>query len=133
MKPRTHTGKVEHTNRAPRWVLLRETPKFWTDGNTRWRKQRTGTTKSTWKRNLLDLASVRPLTVAEQREPLERAVDSAVLWRDKQLESLRVAKKQLAKTRARIKDLTECCKMSNEYIAGADAALAKFDKQHNLE
>lgn len=133
MKPMTHTGIVETNGRRPHWRAIRETPKFWTDGVSKWRKlKHDGTPNmnpqggSTWHGTSLDISSSRPLTIEEQWAPLVKEV----LMEEKRQQH---CADDLLKAQKRVDEAKRAVAASAKTSKAADDALAKFCKKHNLD
>ena len=128
-KKMTHAGKVQigrQDESTETW--LRETPKFWTDGDLRWPKFYRGSalTQFTYAKKsygyttyTLDLTTIRPLTVEDQRIPLQKDVDyrrKHVSRLEEELQHLKVKLADAKKGRDR-----------------AFSALSLLDKEHGID
>jgi len=104
MKPMTHAGEVVGTGRI-QVVKLRETPRTWTDGRLTWPKfdRKTGSRV----RNpqaygvqppeffTLMTDTIRRLTAAELREPMQARLESLKVERARAAAEVRIAQRRL--------------------------------------
>jgi len=131
-KEMTHTGKVRSSRSLQKeeWQErpLRETPKFWTDGYMKWRKfdqfgepeELPGASrKNSYRVTILDISTIRPMTVMERREPHEQKVERTKSHR-KRLE------RDIANTQ-------ELLVLAQEDEDAATKELEAFDEKNGVE
>jgi len=125
-KKMTHAGVVQvgrSGGSKEKWI--RETPKFWTDGDHRWAKFDScgdpnltawSSKKYNYRDHILDLTTIRPLTPKDYRVPLQEAVSNKRNYVSRLEEELKSLKIKLVE--------------ATDDRDQAEKDLDKFDKKH---